>query len=413
MITQFLNLQQSILPKPAQLKSSTERIQSIDILRGAVMVIMALDHVRDFIHIGAFTQNPTDLNTTTPVLFLTRWITHFCAPIFIFLSGISAFISGQKKSRKELSTFLIKRGAWLLIVELVIVNFSLSFDPYFRSFFLQVIWAIGWSMIILGALVRTSLPVIAIVAALLLFGHNLVDYANLLSTGTAGVLCQLLLTGKWTVIPMAGSVKAIAAYAILPWTAVMLLGYIAGNLYKKSVHPIARKNMLVVAGLSMLILFFFLRILNQYGDPSPWSLQKNGLFTFFSFFNVTKYPVSLQYTCMTLGPALILLAVLEQSKNRFSRFLIVYGKVPFFYYIIHFYLIHLICMVIFFGQGYSMNEALDPSVPLIMYFRPLVFGVSLTSVYLVWIALVASLYYPCKWFGQYKQTHRHWWLSYI
>ena len=387
------------------------RIHSIDILRGAVMLIMALDHARHIFHTPAMVDEPTNLLTTTPALFFTRWITHFCAPVFLFLSGISAYISGQTKSKSALSAFLIKRGLWLLVVELVIVTLAITFNPSYDIFFLQVIWAIGWSMIVLGLLVRTSLPVIIAIAAIIFFGHNVLDYADLPKEGVASVFWNVFFTSPGKFYPVGGS-KAIAVlYAILPWTALMLAGFALGQLYGPDYSYSTRKRILLWTGVAVTAGYVLLRLMNSYGDPSPWSEQKNGIFTFLSFLNVTKYPVSLQYSCMTLGPALIILAITERMKTKLSGMIMVFGRVPFFYYVCHFYLLHLMCVVLFFGSGYGWNQVVDKRS--FMYFRPLEFGVGLPAVYLIWLLAIVLLYWPCKWFSNYKKTHRQWWLSYI
>ena len=401
---------QPILINP-KLSATTHRFSSIDILRGAIMLIMALDHVRHFIHQPAMADEPTNLATTTPVLFFTRWITHFCAPVFIFLSGISACISGQKKTRQELSIFLMKRGLWLLLIELFIISLSWSFDPSYNKFFLQVIWAIGWSMIILGLLARTSVAIVAVVGCVLFFGHNILDYINLPQQGSVAVLWKLLFTSKVDFFVLDNSRSVLLIYSILPWTAIMLLGYAAGYLYKKDFDETRRKQLLLWTGIGMIVLFVILRFINHYGDPVSWSEQKNKIYTFLSFLNVTKYPVSLQYSCMTLGPALIVLALLKGRQNAFARFLTVFGKVPFFYYVLHFFLIHIICAVLFFASGHSWDETNDPAS--FVFFRPPWFGFNLGVVFLIWLAVIFILYFPCRWFAKYKMKNKRWWLSYI
>lgn len=388
------------------------RIESIDILRGVVMIIMALDHVRDFFHREALIDSPTNLATTTPLLFLTRWITHYCAPVFVFLSGISASLAGQKKTKNELSIYLVKRGLWLIIAELIIINFSLSFDPGFSSFFLQVIWVIGCSMILLGLMIKAPVTVIAFAGLLIILGHNALDYFQF-ANEKKSLIMDIFLRAQWTEYPIGGGRTIKIAYAVLPWTAVMLLGYACGSLYTSLYLPKSRRKILIAAGIGMVLLFILLRLPNIYGDPSPWQPQKNFLFTLFSFINTSKYPPSLLYLCMTIGPALILLGLLENRQLFISKFLMAYGKVPFFYYVLHFYLIHLLCLLFFFGSGHPASEAIDPKGLLVIFGRPVKFGFDLWVVYLVWFFIVALLYYPCKWFGFYKKRHRHWWLSYI
>ena len=386
--------------------STGYRIASIDILRGLVMIIMALDHTRDFFHSTAMTADPLDPATTTPALYFTRWITHFCAPVFVFLSGLSAYLSSRNKTRNEASVFLLKRGIWLIIVELTLVAFGLTFNPFFNFFILQVIWAIGCSMIILGILIRISYTAILIAAILLFFGHNIVDYLNPPASGIAGNIWGIFLTARNMFIPLDSNHTVGVFYAILPWTGVMLLGYSIGVWFQKNYPAEKRKRLLQIAGTSMIILFILIRYFKGYGDPGAW--DKNSLF---SFLNTSKYPPSLQYCCMTLGPALILMSLIENVQAGWSKIVSVYGRVPFFYYILHFYLIHGLCVIVFFASGYTTAAIADPQVPFL--FRPLTFGYNLWIVYAIWIAVVASLYYPCLWFYRYKMQHSQWWLRYV
>ena len=386
--------------------STGYRIASIDILRGLVMIIMALDHTRDFFHSTAMTADPLDPATTTPALYFTRWITHFCAPVFVFLSGLSAYLSSRNKTRNEASVFLLKRGIWLIIVELTLIAFGLTFNPFFNFFILQVIWAIGCSMIILGILIRISYTAILIAAILLFFGHNIVDYLNPPASGIAGNIWGIFLTARNMFIPLDSNHTVGVFYAILPWTGVMLLGYSIGVWFQKNYPAEKRKRLLQIAGTSMIILFILIRYFRGYGDPGAW--DKNSLF---SFLNTSKYPPSLQYCCMTLGPALILMSLIENVQAGWSKIVSVYGRVPFFYYILHFYLIHGLCVIVFFASGYTTAAIADPQVPFL--FRPLTFGYNLWIVYAIWIAVVASLYYPCLWFYRYKMQHSQWWLRYV
>lgn len=390
---------------------TAKRILSIDILRGAVMIIMALDHVRDFFHIHAFDDDPTNLATTTPLLFFTRWITHFCAPVFLFLSGTSAFLAGQKKTKKEQSIFLIKRGLWLIIVELVVITLGWTFNPLYNVFILQVIWAIGCSMIILGLLVRTSVSIIFSLGVIITFGHNIIDYTIPPQDGVAYVVYTILFKGAFAFFPITEQRGFLDVYAIVPWTGIMLLGYATGKYFLPQVKTEKRKQVLMALGVSVTVLFIVLRLINQYGDPKPWATQPSFLYTIFSFVNTTKYPASLLYLCMTIGPALIILSLLENVNNKISSVLITYGRVPFLYYVLHFYLIHFFCVIAFFASGYGTNEIIDPNLPFL--FRPVKFGFDLWVVYVVWLLVVVILYRPCKWFNQYRATHKQWWLSYV
>jgi uncharacterized membrane protein len=286
------------------LPQTKQRIQSIDILRGIVMLIMAIDHTRDFFHVTAFTDSPTNLATTTPQLFFTRWITHFCAPAFVFLSGTSAFLAGQRKSKKELSMFLIKRGIWLILIENIVMTLAFTFNPLYNLLIWQVIWAIGWSMVILGLLVRTSIKIIIALGFVIVFGHDIIDFIQLPKQGAGNILMSILFTAFGTRIKMDSNHFIFDLYAIIPWTGVMLLGYAFGTVYKQSIDAIKRRKIILTLGFAVTIFFILLRYINVYGDPSHWSTQKNGWLSFLSFLNTSKYPPSLCYLSMTLGPSL-------------------------------------------------------------------------------------------------------------
>lgn len=388
----------------------TARFHSIDIVRGVVMIIMALDHSRDFFHITAMTANPLDPAATTIPLFFTRWITHFCAPVFVFLSGLSAFISSQHKPVKEATVFLRKRGLWLIIVEIVLVTLGLTFNPFYNFIILQVIWAIGCSMLLLSFL-RTSYKAILITGLVLVLGHNLTDWISLPQNGISGNLIKILLTAFGTVIPVDDKHLIGVFYSILPWTGIMFIGYAAGAWYKKDFNPAKRKQYLLISGAALLLLFVILRLINGYGDPAPRRDFGAILPNILSFLNVSKYPPSLQYTCLMLGPALMFLAVSEHLRGRIASMLRTYGRVPFFYYILHFYLLHTLLVIAFFATGHGANEI--AAFPMPFYFRPVNFGFSLPVVYLIWIFSVAVLYQPCRWFWKYKQTHSYRWLRYL
>ena len=372
---------------------------------------MALDHVRDFFHETAMTADPLDPATTTGALFFTRWITHFCAPVFVFLSGISAWLSAQKKSPREASIFLLKRGAWLIAVELVIITLAITFNPLYNVLILQVIWVIGWSMILLGICNRLSGRLVLVIGLILFFGHNILDYLKLPQEGLPAALTKIFFTAFGTVLPIGNGRFVMALYAILPWTGVMFCGYALGPVFRNGFPVEKRQRILLYLGLSVTALFFLLRFINGYGDPSQWRSFDTPMQTFLSFMNTSKYPPSLLYLCMTIGPGLLLLAWLGQKQRAFSEVLTVYGRVPFFYYVVHFFLIHTICVVLFFASGYSTSQIVDPQIPFL--FRPLNFGYGLPIVYGIWFLVVASLYLPCKWFNTYKKTHRNWWLSYL
>jgi len=389
--------------------TTKQRINSIDILRGAIMLIMAIDHSRDFFYFTGPGTDPTNMTTTTPILFFTRWITHFCAPTFVFLSGVSAYLAGTRRTKGELTGFLIKRGFWLIVVELVFITLALSADPLYNVLILQVLWAIGMSMILLGLLVKLPLKYIAIIGALLLFGHDIIDGMRLPQSGAWFDIDSIFLSAFGTVIPIDKTHVIFDLYAVLPWTGIMLLGYVFGSLYQRGYDPQKRKKVLRYSGIAILSFFVAMRLVNEYGDPNPWAIQKNWVHSLLSFFNVSKYPPSLLYSCMTLGVSILILSATEKINNRFSRMLIVYGNVPFFYYVLHFYLLRIISIIMFFASGFTANQIGTP--PLL--FKPPGYGFPLWAVYLVWLIVVIILYFPCRWYSRYKKTHNQWWLSYL
>ncbi len=391
-----------------------KRIDSIDVLRGAVMIIMALDHVRDYFHFSANTDDPMNFATTTSLLFFTRWITHFCAPIFIFLSGTSIYLQGLRKTKKELSIFLIKRGLWLILLEIVVNSFGWSFNPYYNALFFQVIWAIGISMVIMGLLIYLPYFVILIIGLLIFAGHNLLDIPEADPNFKAGFIWNLLHHGVFVPYEIIPHHSMIIVYPFLPWTGVMILGYCLGRLYEPKVTQEVRKKDLLLKGFALIALFVVLRTFNIYGNPEPWSAQKNTLFTFFSFIDVHKYPPSLLYVCMTIGPALIALAFIENIKNRISNFMRIFGRVALFYYILHIYLIHGLCMLLFFLRGHTMAEAINPGAHFPWYFVRSGEGFELPIVYIIWVLVIAILYPLCKWYDTYKTNHKqNKWLSYL
>jgi uncharacterized membrane protein len=398
---------------PARSQPQTKyRIESIDILRGLIMLIMALDHTRDFFHFSGPKFEPTNLATTTPILFFTRWITHFCAPTFVFLSGVSAYLAGSKRTKGELSAFLIKRGLWLILVEVVVLSFAFTLDPLYNVIVLQVLWAIGFSMVILGLLVRAPLWVIGTLGALIFFGHDILDYDKSLPTsGLSFDFLKLFFTAEGTQIFLDKTHVIFDLYAVIPWVGVMLLGYVFGSMYKPSFDAQRRKKILRYTGIAVLALFFVFRITNLYGDPAPWAAQRNGATTVISFFNVSKYPPSLLYSFMTIGTSLIILSFTEKALYKITSIFIVYGNVPFFYYILHFYLLRLINVILFFAMGFKTSQIITPGQPFL--FKPPAFGFPLGVVYLIWLFVIVTLYFPCRWYSKYKKTHYQWWLSYI
>jgi uncharacterized membrane protein len=375
------------------------------------MIIMALDHVRDYFHAGAFLYDPLDLDKTTPVLFFTRWITHFCAPVFMFLAGTSASLVGQKKSKKDLSLFLLKRGLWLVFLELVIVNFGWNFAIGFPTILFIVIWALGVSMIALAALIHLPKTLVLVVGILLVAGHNLLDGIHVEGNNLPAFGWSLLHEPNF--FTWEGK-SLFIGYPLLPWIGVMALGYCLGDLFKSSYPAEKRKKSLLLLGCSAIGLFILLRLTNIYGDPSHWSPQTSPFYTFLSFLKTSKYPPSLLYILMTLGPALVFLAFTERSNNAVTRIISVYGRVPMFYYILHIYLIHLFAMI-----GSELFTNVDWRIWILnqpVWFNDGLkgYGFSLGVVYMVWLVIVTGLYPLCKMYDRYKLNHKEkWWLSYL
>lgn len=388
--------------------SSSKRIESIDLLRGLVMIIMALDHTRDFFHKEAFTGDPLNPATTTAALYFTRWITHFCAPTFVFLSGVSAWLQSKRKTAKELSRFLITRGLWLVLVEITVMTFGVLGDIYFSTIILATIWSIGISMVLLGLIIWLPFRLILAVGLLIVFGHNLIDYAE---ANRSALPVWWSFLHRPAFLQLSSSLTLGIMYPFLPWTGLMILGYCFGKLFSNT-EPERRNKLLLWIGIGALLLFVLLRSINVYGDSQPWTSQKTGLQTFFSFMNVQKYPPSLLFMCATIGGALIFLSFVKSTSGRFAKFVLVYGRVPLFYYIVHFYVLHLVSIIFFLARGHSVAEGMNVPIP----FKFIIpgEGYSLAVVYLVWISVVIALYPLCKWYDNYKTNHREKkWLSYL
>jgi uncharacterized membrane protein len=393
-----------------------KRIESIDILRGIIMVIMALDHVRDYVHISANVDDPLNLATTTPALYATRWITHLCAPLFVFLSGVSIYLQGLKKSSQQLGSFLVKRGLWLIVAECVIISFAWTFNPFFNVIAFQVIWAIGISMVIIGLLLLVKVPykLLLVLGLMIVFGHNALDFIEKAPGFKANFWWDLLHSGSFAFYPYAPNHFLIIAYPFLPWTGLMLLGYCAGIWFTTDYAAAKRKKILLQTGTALILFFVALRFANFYGDPKPWTTQKNSLYTFLSFMDVHKYPPSLLYHSITIGIGLLALAGIENIKNRFTNIMQVFGRTAFFYYILHLYLIHLVATIIFFANGHTMQDAFNLAQNMPFLFVAPGEGFNLPMTYLVWISVVVALYPLCNWYNNYKTKHKEkWWLSYL
>jgi uncharacterized membrane protein len=390
--------------------TKTYRITSIDLLRGTVMIIMALDHVRDYFHADAFGYDPLDLEKTSPLLFFTRWITHFCAPVFVFLAGTSAFLSGQRKTKKELSLFLMTRGLWLVLLELTVVNFGWLFNIQLPTLPLTVIWALGISMIALSLLIHLPKTYILAIAIILVAGHNLLDPITVSEPGPKKFLWSLL--HEPGIFVMAGK-NIFVGYPIIPWIGLMALGYCFGQLYTTRYDAPKRKRLLLIFGASAVVLFVVLRLSNIYGDRALWTPQSTPLYTLLSFIRTSKYPPSLLYMLMTIGPALLFLAFTERTDNRVTQTVSIYGRVPFFYYLLHVYMIHVLAMV---AAEISTHDWSDMIISFWVNDDPQLrgYGFGLGVVYAVWIFIVVALYPLCRWYDKYKMNNRHKrWLSYL
>jgi uncharacterized membrane protein len=377
-----------------------KRISSIDTTRGLVMVIMALDHVRDFIHKTSMSQNPVDLQTTTTLLFFTRWVTHICAPTFVLLSGISAFISFKRQNNlSESRRFLLTRGLWLVFLELTFITFALWFDIHYRLLLLEVISAIGFSFIILSFLLKLPSRVIGLIGIFIVFSHNLLQGISFPADQISVVFLSILF--RPNLMTVSPDLAFYSAYPIIPWLGILLIGFGCGELFEIPAEK--RKKLFLKIGLSVLLLFILTRFINIYGDPSKWTTQKSDLFTFLSFINVTKYPPSLLFTLIFIGVAFLILYLSENVKNRFTEILAVFGRVPLFYFIIHLYIIHSLMFIILLIQGFSWSDFV---FGLFKNGRPATGGgVGLPGIYLLWIGVVALLYPLCKWYGNYKAVH--------
>ena len=382
-----------------------KRIQSVDFARGLVMVIMALDHVRDLMHTDAFTQDPTDLNTTTPILFFTRWITHLCAPTFVFLSGVSVFLSfDASKNFTESRSFLLKRGLWLILLEITLVNFGIWFDFKFRTIMFQVIGTIGFGFLIMSFLTKFKPRSIGYTGLLILVLYPLLAVLPI-SESIRNIGGPLFFPA---LIPVSPNFTFFMSYPPIPWLAIMMIGFGFGPIFKDQMD----KKPLLKTGLILLISFLAIRALNIYGDPALWSVQKDAVFTILSFLNVSKYPPSPLYVFVTLGVIFLKMWWAEGRNNKLIEIMKVYGKVPLFYYLIHWYVVHLTMFAIVFAKGYKVSD---------LVFGPFKFGrpetgggVSLPYVYLIWLVIVVLMYPLCKWYGAYKEANKSKaWLRYL
>ena len=397
---------------PIPLQPARPRLENIDVLRGLVMVLMALDHTRDFLSHDALLFRPLDLTQTYAALFFTRWITHFCAPVFCFLAGTAAFLSLTRgKTKTDLARFLITRGLWLVLLELTVMQFAWTFSFDIHSLGGGVIWALGWSMVALAVLIYLPVWAIAAFGIVMIGSHNLFDSVPPEAFGSLGWLWNVLHAGN--PIHLSPSFTFYIGYPLVPWIGVMAAGYAYGAVVKLD-HARRRRRTLWL-GISLCAAFVVIRATNIYGDPFPWSRQQSLLFTVFSFIKCEKYPPSLLYLLMTLGPSLIVLALLDRDLGKFWRPFIVFGRVPLFFYVVHIFLIHAIALLISYlrygGPSGLFVGPLFQGEGRSLY--PPDYGFGLAGVYAVWLLVVIALYPVCRWFAEVKQRRRGGWLSYL
>ena len=362
------------------------------------MVIMALDHVRDYFHYDAFIFDPTDLSQTYPALFITRFLTHFCAPVFVFLAGTSAFFVGKRKSKKALAGWLIKRGLWLIFTEFTVVKFAWNFNLNYSTTFVQVIWVLGVSMIILAGFIFLPKKLVISISVLGIFGHNLFDSLE---------FSNEFLSVLWTILHVKAPINFDGYIFLMP------MGYYFGELYKKEIDSEFRIKRLWQLGIVITLLFLFLRISNFYGDPSQWSVMDSFTYTLMSFFNLTKYPPSLLYLLITTGPTFIFLALAEKWKGKFFDILITIGRVPMFFYVSHIFAIHISATIAAMLTGYNFSDMI---IDFFVTLQPELqgYGFGLPIVYIVWLLILAMLYPISSWFNKIKTNNKDiWWLSYL
>jgi uncharacterized membrane protein len=389
---------------PALNRAGAPRLEMVDLLRGLVIALMVLDHTRDYLHVSAYTFDPTDPARAHVLLYLTRWVTHLCAPTFVFLAGVSIFLQGANgKNKSQLARFLLTRGAWLILLELTVIAFGFNFALPFV--FLQVIWAIGVSMILLAGLIWLPHATTALIGVLTVAGHQLlapVDPQDL------GALAPL-----WSVAFEVGPSpigRGFVPYPAIPWFGVMCLGYALGPVFEQEA---ARRNRtLLVLAIGAIAVFCVLRAINAYGDPAPWRIYPSAAATVMSFFNVSKYPPSLLYVLITLGVSLLCMFGLQRLRGLLARVLLAYGRTPLFTYVLHIYVVHgtslVFAMLAGYPASYHANFLADP-------FRLFKagFGFNLLVVYGVWLAILVALYPAARWFAEVKRQRREWWLSYL
>lgn len=383
------------------------RLESVDILRGLVIVLMALDHVRDFFTNVRF--DPLDLERTWAALYFTRWITHFCAPVFVLLAGTGAYLSAARgRSKRELSRLLLTRGLWLVFLELTVVRFGWTFNLDYSFSFLQVIWAIGVSMVVMSALIYLPTRSIAAIGLGIIAVHNLLDP---LIPGQFGPFAQLwMILHEGGPIPLSQTAMVFIAYPVLPWIGVMAAGWALGALMREPDER--RRRTLWVLGATLTAGFVVLRASHIYGDANAWIAQRDGALALLDFLDTTKYPPSVLFLMMTLGPSLLLLAWLDGRSIPALRPMLIFGRVPLFFYMIHLIAIHAFAVLALkiTGKPYRWLFENPPSG---LFAPPADTGWGLPVVYAAWLTVILVLYLPCRWFSELKAHRKDAWLSYL
>jgi len=384
------------------------RLKSVDAVRGLIIILMALDHTRDFF--GDLAADPTNLATTTAPLFFTRWITHFCAPAFFLLTGTGAFLSLNRMTKAELSRFLLTRGVWLIILELTVLRFAMQFNFDYQVTIVTVLWALGWAMIVLAGLVWLPLWLIAAIGGAMVAGHNLLDG---ISAAPFGALAPL-----WTILHAPGFLilterfSLFISYPLIPWAGGTALGFVLGSVFR--LDPAHRAQRLLWWGWGAIVAFFLLRFANVYGDPVPWSRQSSLLWTAMSFLNVSKYPPSLLFLLVTLGPLLLLLRAFDRHLPALARPALIIGKVPLFFFLGHFFLLHLLAVAASFVRYGEIGEMFRSSDMVHFPFSaPLGWDAGLPAIYAIWIGVLLIMFPLCRWYADVKQRNDSWWLSYL
>jgi uncharacterized membrane protein len=398
-----------------------QRVDSIDLLRGLVMVIMMLDHTRDFFSAVAHAYDPTDLTQTSAALFLTRWITHFCAPVFFFLAGTGAFLRRARGATAgDMSRWLMSRGLWLIVLEFTVVRFGIMFDLHLHDFNgAQTIWALGCSMIALGLLVHLPLWLIGTFGVVMIAVHNAFD--GIRAPAWSPGMPDLSLGDKLTLVLHQQGLLAVGGadgpvvlmvYPLIPWIGVMAAGYAFGQLY--TMDASRRRRLLLGLGAATTALFVLLRASNVYGDPSKWAVQSSSGFTVLSFLNVTKYPPSLLYLCMTLGPAILFLALAERERRSWlGDSLVTFGRVPLLFYLLQWYVAHLMALGMFTLMGQPTGVLFGSPIRVIPAAELAGIGFSLPVVYAFWVIGVLLIYPLCARFAAVKKRRSDWWLGYL